>query len=150
MKKLILLVCLMLLGCGKEEPKREDAPSLVGSWWTLIGNGDCGIGLEISGDGKFATQTACIEQNILYDEMSVGTYQATEDELILTPTKSTCDEDPPATFNYKLDTHLSLITDDGIFILKRNVETLRDNQSVIAVFGCYSDDGFIEQPMRDL
>jgi len=167
--KLLPLLCAFA-ACSSP-PSSEDSPAptptemtttaappsaLIGTWYAVLSdNGACGIAATFSADGTYATQNLClISSTAAEDEMEIGTYQVTANQIATTPTKTSCPAgDPnhaPDVYTYQVQGNsLTLADATGAAVLARDTQPALSMEAI--QWGCFDAQGqFQAQPLADV
>jgi hypothetical protein len=130
------------LNCG------GDTPGLDGQWSTML-NDSCGLGLQF--DGKiYLLQLACITgSNSGSVQANRGTYADDGSHLVMTPTDTTCPDDPSeaeilnATYEMRgADVLFFSVPAEGLALqMNRNKASGTSSTGLVIQFGCFGNMG---------
>ena len=139
----------VLAGSGCSSNERPPPDQLVGNWILRNSGNAFGVGATFDSDGSYAIHrvkfvSAASVQNQIDDQLIIGSYVATDTQLTLTPTQSTCALRASASaLPYTVTESRMTFTSDAGTTTPETFRFVRDTtppSTAGGILGCFSGD----------
>jgi len=140
---------LTTIGCGGDDSSSSTSSAstpLLGTWLNEYSS-QCALGLSFIDNGKYLFQDICVEGSTLYNEVELGSYTVTGNNVTFTNEKNSCSGTPieSDTAQFSVNGSNLFLQFDGGSLNFNKIVGNEDSETFTMFYGCWQEDGSFVQ-----